>query len=71
MSLCYLLRHGTSTAMLDNDADMRYVQEILGHADVFTMQIYTHVYSLNYKIKESGRYSARLLKFNASLISQR
>lgn len=43
MGSCHLFRHDMATHMLDNGADIRFIQAMLGHYDLNNTEVYTRV----------------------------
>lgn len=59
---CHLFRHTMATLMLENGADVRFIQEMLGHAELSTTQIYTQVSIRKLKEIHTATHPARLSK---------
>lgn len=59
---CHLFRHAMATQMLENGADVRFVQEMLGHAHLDSTQIYTHVSIGKLQAVHAATHPAALLK---------
>ncbi len=59
-SSCHLFRHACATHMLENGADIRFIQALLGHADLGTTEIYTRVAILKLKQVHEATHPARL-----------
>lgn len=57
---CHMFRHSMATMMLENGADIRYIQQMLGHADLKTTQIYTQVSIRQLKRIHSATHPAKL-----------
>jgi integrase/recombinase XerD len=56
---CHLFRHTMATLMLENGADIRFIQQMLGHADLSTTQIYTQVSIRQLKQIHTATHPAR------------
>ncbi len=57
---CHVFRHACATHMLEGGADIRYVQAMLGHADISTTQIYTRVSMTQLKAIHEATHPARI-----------
>ena len=62
---CHLFRHTMATLMLEGGADVRHIQEMLGHADLKTTQIYTQVSIRNLKAIHTATHPAARLERKA------
>ncbi len=58
---CHLFRHTMATLMLEGGADIRFIQQMLGHAELSTTEIYTHVSIRMLKQVHSATHPAALL----------
>jgi integrase/recombinase XerD len=59
---CHLFRHTMATLMLENGADIRYIQAMLGHAELSTTQIYTQVAVRKLKAIHTATHPGRPIK---------
>ena len=66
---CHLFRHTMATLMLENGADIRFIQQMLGHADLNSTQIYTHVSIRKLKEIHTATHPAKLERKASSLVA--
>jgi integrase/recombinase XerD len=59
---CHLFRHACATHMLENGADIRYIQVMLGHSELSTTQIYTQVSIVKLREIHTATHPARLTR---------
>ena len=68
---CHIFRHSVATLMLDRGADIRYVQEMLGHASIETTQFYTKVSIRQLKEIHSATHPAAKLERSTPMCADR
>jgi integrase/recombinase XerD len=68
---CHLFRHACATHMLENGADTRFIQALLGHADLGTTQIYTRVSIDKLREIHDATHPAKLTRTPKTLASPR
>ena len=66
---CHLLRHACATHMLENGADIRFIQALLGHADLSSTQIYTNVSIVKLKEIHAATHPAKLKRDRSTLLA--
>jgi integrase/recombinase XerD len=66
---CHLFRHTMATLMLENGADIRFIQAMLGHAELSTTQIYTQVSIVKLKEIHTLTHPARLKRVSGEVQS--
>jgi integrase/recombinase XerD len=57
---CHLFRHACATHMLENGADIRYIQALLGHTDLASTEVYTRVSIIQLKAVHEKTHPAKL-----------
>ena len=67
---CHLFRHTMATLMLENGADIRFIQAMLGHAELSTTEIYTQVSIKALKEVHSRCHPAKLKKASESEVAE-
>jgi integrase/recombinase XerD len=63
---CHIFRHAMATHMLENGADLRHIQTMLGHASLETTEIYTHVSMAKLKEVHNATHPARLARVRSA-----
>jgi len=59
---CHLFRHTMATLMLEGGADIRFIQQMLGHAEISTTQIYTQVSIKKLKEIHTATHPAKMTR---------
>ena len=62
MGACHIFRHSMATLMLENGADIRFIQAMLGHADLSTTEVYTQVSIRKLKEVHTATHPAKMTR---------